>query len=81
MIRLIKVLASTALMVVLMATTVSPAFAIVGEGVGYLNADEGWGNLGGDGHPTHRTKKSITTGESGIGYACGHEDKQGENLC
>jgi hypothetical protein len=81
MIRLIKVLTATALMMVLMATTVSPAFAIVGEGQGYIKAENGWGNLGGHGHPEHRTKKSITTGESGIGYACGQEDKKGEKLC
>ena len=81
MIRLIKVLAATALMVVLMVTTVSPAFAIVGEGEGFNNNGEGWGNLGGHGHPEHRDKKDITTGESGLGHACGHKDKKGEKQC
>jgi hypothetical protein len=74
LIRLIKVLGATALMVVLMATTVSPAFAYVGEGEGFNNPGEGSGNVGGFGIEEHRPKKA-TTGEEGIGFACGHYDE------
>ena len=81
MIRLIKVLAATALMVALMATIVSPAFAFVGEGEGFNNSGKGWGNIGGFGIEEHREETGITTGNAGLGFACGHEDKKGEKLC
>ncbi len=55
----IKVLAVAALMVVLMATTISPAFAQPPEHAG----EYGFG--------TDKDKQDITTGNEGIGYACG----------
>ena len=66
MIRLIKVLAATALMVVLMTTTVSPAFAVPPEQWG-LKKDEGETGIG------HGTQKDE--GETGIGFKCGQEDQ------
>ncbi len=78
MIRLIKVLAATALMVVLMASTVSPAFAYVGEGEGFDNPGQGYGNVGGFGVEEHREESDTTTGNAGLGFACGHQDKTGE---
>ena len=58
--RIIKTLAVAALMVVLMATTVSPAFA----------QPEHAGNYG---FGTDKDKQEITTGNEGIGYACGQQ--------
>ena len=81
MIRLIKVLAATALMVVLMASTVSPAFAYVGEGEGFNNSGKGYGNVGGFGIEEHREESGTTTGKAGLGFACGQEDKKGEKQC
>jgi hypothetical protein len=81
LIRLIKVLAAAALMVVLMASTISPAFAYVGQGEGFNNSGEGYGNVGGHGVPEHREESDPTTGKKGLGYACGHEDKKGEKTC
>ena|SRR5829696_5539759 len=74
LIRLIKVLAAAALMVVLMASTVPPAFAYVGQGEGFENEGEGYGNVDGYGIEEHRPKKP-TTGEAGIGSACGKYDE------
>ena len=66
MIHLIKVLAATALMVVLMTTTVSPAFAVPPEQWG-LNKKPGETGIG------HGTQKDE--GETGIGFKCGQEDQ------
>ncbi len=66
MIRLIKVLAATALMMVLMTTTVSPAFAEPPEQYG-LNKKSGETGIG------HGTQKNE--GETGIGFKCGQEDQ------
>ena len=66
MIRLIKVLAAAALMVVLMATNVSPAFAVPPEQWG-LKKKEGETGIG------HGTQKDE--GETGIGFKCGQEDE------
>jgi hypothetical protein len=65
LIRLIKVLAATALMVVLMTTTVSPAFAVPPEQHG-LHKEPGE-KIG------HGTQKEE--GETGIGFKCGQEDE------
>ena len=81
MIRLIKVGATAALLVVLMASTVSPAFAYVGEGGGFNNQGVGYGNVGGYGVKEHREESGTTTGNEGLGFACGHEDKKGEKQC
>jgi hypothetical protein len=43
--RMFLILAATALMVVLMATTVSPAFATKNSGNGSDNNGAGWGNV------------------------------------
>ncbi len=67
MIRLIKVLAATALMMVLMATTVSPAFADPPEQWG-LNKKKGETGIG------HGTQKKE--GETGIGFRCGQEAEE-----
>ena len=67
MIRLIKVLAATALMVVLMTTTVSPAFAVPPEQWG-LNKKPGETGIG------HGTQKKE--GETGIGFKCGTFDAE-----
>ena len=64
--RILKVLVATALMVVLSATTVSPAFADPPEQWG-LKKDEGETGIG------HRTQKDE--GETGIGFKCGQEDQ------
>jgi hypothetical protein len=66
LIRLIKVLAATALMMVLMTTTVSPAFAVPPEQYG-LNKKQGETGIG------HGTQKKE--GETGIGFKCGQEDE------
>ncbi len=66
MIRLIKVLAATALMMVLMTTTVSPAFAEPPEQYG-LKKKPGETGIG------HGTQKKE--GETGIGFKCGQEDE------
>ncbi len=66
MIRLIKVLAATALMMVLMTATVSPAFAVPPEQYG-LNKKPGETGIG------HGTQKDE--GETGIGFKCGQEDQ------
>ncbi len=67
MIRLIKVLAATALMMVLMTTTVSPAFAEPPEQYG-LNKKPGETGIG------HGTQKKE--GETGIGFECGRIDAE-----
>ncbi len=59
--RIIKALALAALMVVLMVTTVSPAFAQPPEHAG----EYGFG--------TDKKKNEVTTGNEGIGYACGQQ--------
>jgi hypothetical protein len=59
--RIIKLLAAAALMVVLMATTASPVFAQPPEHGG----EYGFG--------TDKKKQEITTGNEGIGYACGQQ--------
>jgi hypothetical protein len=66
--RLIKVLAATALMVVLMATTVSPAFAVPPEQWG-KNKPEGVTGIG-----------FGADGEND-GFACGERNKKGEKVC
>jgi hypothetical protein len=66
MIRLLKVLTATALMMVLMTTTVSPAFAVPPEQWG-LNKKPGETGIG------HGTQKDE--GETGIGFKCGQEDQ------
>jgi hypothetical protein len=81
LIRFVKVVAATALMVLLVATTVSPAFAYVGQGQGSNNQGQGYGNVGGYGVPEHREESGTTTGNAGLGFACGHEDKKGEKQC
>ena len=67
MIRLIKVLAATALMLVLMTTTVPPAFAEPPEQYG-LNKKKGETGIG------HGTQKDED--ETGIGFACGTFDAE-----
>ena len=64
--RILKVLVATALMVVLSATTVSPAFAVPPEQWG-LNKKPGETGIG------HGTQKKE--GETGIGFKCGQEDQ------
>ena len=59
--RIIKALALAALMVVLMVTTVSPDFAQPPEHAG----EYGFG--------TDKKKNEVTTGNEGIGYACGQQ--------
>jgi hypothetical protein len=58
--RIVKILAAAALMVVLMATTVSPVFAQPEHAGEY-------------GFGTDKKKQEITTGNEGIGYACGQQ--------
>jgi opacity protein-like surface antigen len=64
--RLLRILAAAALAVVLMATSVSPAFADPPEQWG-LKKDEGETGIG------HGTQKDE--GETGIGFKCGQEDQ------
>jgi len=65
---IIKVLVVTALMVVLMATTVSPAFAM------------GWGKLDQEGYYVWKPYGFGADGEN-TGWKCGHRDQQGDRLC
>jgi len=81
LIRLVKLLGATALMVVLTGSAGSPAFAFVGEGEGFNNPGQGYGNVGGFGIEEHREESGTTTGQAGLGFACGHEDKKGEKQC
>ena len=79
--RILSILAAAVMLVVLIAATVSPAFAYVGEGEGFDNRGQGYGNVGGYGVPEHREESGTATGQEGLGYACGHEDKKGEKQC